>query len=166
MIYEGTNGIQAMDLLGRKLGLNKGRAFTDLLAEVNKTIEAAKGTQGLESQAALLEASVTKLMETAKALGGLMGEKKIENAFAHAHPFLDVTGDVLMAWMLLWRAVIASQKLADKPRKKDVAFYNGILASARFFTASVLPVTQGKMETIMAADNAAMEIDEAAFASK
>ena len=165
-IYEGTNGIQAMDLLGRKLGLNKGRAFTDLLAEVNKTIEAAKGTQGLESQAALLEASVTKLMETAKALGGLMGEKKIENAFAHAHPFLDVTGDVLMAWMLLWRAVIASQKLADKPRKKDVAFYNGILASARFFTASVLPVTQGKMETIMAADNAAMEIDEAAFASK
>ncbi len=165
-IYEGTNGIQAMDLLGRKLGLNKGRAFTDLLTEVTKTIEAAKGTDGLTLQAALLEASVTKLMETAKSLGGLMGEKKIETAFAHAHPFLDVTGDVLMAWMLLWRAVIASQKLADKPKKKDVAFYNGILASAKFFTASVLPVSQGKMETIMTADNAAMDIDDSAFASK
>ena len=165
-IYEGTNGIQAMDLLGRKLGLNKGRAFTDLLTEVTKTIEAAKGTDGLTPQAALLEKSVTKLMETAKSLGGLMGEKKIETAFAHAHPFLDVTGDVLMAWMLLWRAVIASQKLAEKPKKKDVAFYNGILASAKFFTASVLPVSQGKMETIMTADNAAMDIDDSAFASK
>ncbi len=71
-----------------------------------------------------------------------------------------------MAWMLLWRAVIASQKLADKPKKKDVAFYNGILASAKFFTASVLPVSQGKMETIMTADNAAMDIDDSAFASK
>jgi len=165
-IYEGTNGIQAMDLLGRKLGLNKGKAFTDLIAEVTKTIETAKTAEGLDSLAVNLEKSLTKLMETAKSLGGVMGEGKVELAFAHAHPFLDVTGDVLMAWMLLWRAVIATQKLADKPKKKDVAFYQGQLASAKFFIASVLPVSNGKMEAIMDADPAAVDIADEAFASK
>ncbi|MDD9302856.1 MAG: acyl-CoA dehydrogenase [Desulfobacter sp.] len=165
-IYEGTNGIQAMDLLGRKLGLNKGKAFTDLIGEVSATIETAKNVAGLSPQAELLESTLTQLMETAKSLGSLMGEGKIEQAFSHAHPFLDVTGDVLMAWMLLWRAVIASEKLEAKPKKKDKAFYQGILASAQFFTASILPVTQGKMAAIQACDNAAMEIADEAFASK
>ncbi|MCG8619987.1 MAG: acyl-CoA dehydrogenase [Desulfobacterales bacterium] len=165
-IYEGTNGIQAMDLLGRKLGLNKGKAFTDILAEVGKTVAEAKNTDGLSDMAASLETALNKLMETAKALGGILGEGGVERAFAQAHPFLDVTGDVLMAWMLVWRAVIASQKLAGKPKKKDVAFYNGILASARYFTSAVLPVTLGKMDTVMTADNAVMEIEEEAFASK
>ncbi|WDP90924.1 MAG: acyl-CoA dehydrogenase [Desulfobacter sp.] len=165
-IYEGTNGIQAMDLLGRKLGLNKGKAFTDLLAEVSKTIEGAKAVEGLGDQAAALETALNTLMKTAKSLGGLMGDGKIENAFAFAHPFLCVTGDVLMAWMLVWRATIAAEKLAAKPKKKDMAFYKGILASARYFTASILPATLGKAEAVMAGDGVVMEIEEEAFASK
>ncbi len=165
-IYEGTNGIQAMDLLGRKLGLNKGKAFTDLIAEVNKTVDAAKETEGLEPLAAALESAVTGLMETAKTLGARLGEGAVETAFAQAHPFLHVTGDVLMAWMLVWRAVIAARALADKPKKKDVPFYEGILSSARYFTSAVLPVTAGRMEAVKALDDSVMGIDEAAFASK
>lgn len=165
-IYEGTNGIQAMDLLGRKLGMNKGKAFTDLLAEVEKTIGRTKDVKELASQAAALETSLAKLMETAKSLGNLMVSGHAETAFAHAHPFMHATGDVLMAWMLVWRAGIAAEKLAGRPKKKDIPFYEGILASSRYFTASVLPVTRGRMETIMAGDTAAMDIDEAAFASK
>ena len=57
-IYEGTNGIQAMDLLGRKLGLNKGQPFRDLLAEIRRTIDAAKGLNGLEDLAGKIEAVV------------------------------------------------------------------------------------------------------------
>ena len=165
-IYEGTNGIQAMDLLGRKLGLNKGRAFTDLIAEVNKTVAAAKETKGLAPLADALETAVTGLMETAKALGGRLGEGKVEESFSQAHPFLHVTGDVLMAWMLVWRAVIAAQALAGKPKKKEIPFYEGILASARYFTAAVLPVTAGRMAAITAGDTTVMDIDEAAFATK
>jgi hypothetical protein len=51
-IYEGTNGIQAMDLLGRKLGMKKGKPFMDLLGEMNKTIATAKGIKGLEDMTA------------------------------------------------------------------------------------------------------------------
>ncbi|MCP3940154.1 MAG: acyl-CoA dehydrogenase [Desulfobacteraceae bacterium] len=162
-IYEGTNGIQAMDLLGRKLGLNKGRAFTDLLAEVQKTIDVAGESKDLKPMADMVEVCVVKLMETAKALGMMMGAKKISSAFVQAHPFLDVTGDTLMAWMLLWRAVIATQKLAANPKKKDVSFYEGQLKSAQFFINSVLPVTKGKMDVIIAGDTAALDISEEAF---
>ncbi len=95
-----------------------------------------------------------------------MGAKKIDAAFVQAHPFLDVTGDTLMAWMLLWRAVIATQKLADKPKKKDISFYEGQLKSAQFFIHSVLPVARGKMEVIMTGDTAALDISEDAFGSK
>jgi alkylation response protein AidB-like acyl-CoA dehydrogenase len=165
-IYEGTNGIQAMDLLGRKLGLNRGKAFTDLLAEVQKTIDTAKKIDTLTPLADMMDATVVKLMETAQALGTVMGAKKIEAAFAQAHPFLDVTGDTLMGWMLLWRAVIAAEKLADKPKKKDISFYEGQLKSAQFFIHSVLPVTRGKMDVIMAGDTAALDISEDAFGSK
>ena len=165
-IYEGTNGIQAMDLLGRKLGMNKGRAFTDLLAEVVKTIERARKTDGLAPQAQALETAMNKLMETARSLGTLVGDGKITTAFAQAHPFLTVTGDVLMAWMLVWRAAIAAETLAANAKKKDIPFYNGLLASARYYTTSILPATLGKMDAIMAADPIVMEIEEEAFASK
>ena len=96
----------------------------------------------------------------------MLGAKKISKAFVQAHPFLDVTGDTLMAWMLLWRAIVATQKLADQPKKKDVAFYEGQIRSAQFFVNSVLPVTRGKMDVIIAGDTAALDIADEAFGSK
>ena len=165
-IYEGTNGIQAMDLLGRKLMLNKGKSFADLMDEVKKTIETARETQELSPLARMMDTTVTKLMETAQTLSTMMGSENISTAFAHAHPFLDVTGDTLMGWMLLWRAVTAIEKLSDKPRKKDITFYQGQLKSAQFFITSILPATRGKMDVILAGDTAIMDISEEAFGSK
>ena len=84
-------------------------------------------------------------------------------AFAFAHPFMEAAGDVIMAWLLLWRATIAAQKLEQGAKKKDVAFYEGQLKSAEFFTTALLPVTFGKMEAILATSGAAVEISEASF---
>ncbi|MFO7556060.1 MAG: acyl-CoA dehydrogenase [Desulfobacterales bacterium] len=163
MIYEGTNGIQAMDLLGRKLGLNKGKPVMDLLGEIQKTIAMAKKTQGLEEFAAKLEDMVNKLGEVALHMGTMAMSLKVMNAFAFAHPFMEVCGDVVMAWMLLWRATIASQKLEKKPGKKDAAFYNGQIKSAEYFIYSILPITFGKMKAILATNGAAVEIEEDSF---
>jgi alkylation response protein AidB-like acyl-CoA dehydrogenase len=162
-IYEGTNGIQAMDLLGRKLGLNKGKAFTDLIAEIQAIVTQAKDIETLNPLAQIVEDTVEKLMKTARSMGALASSEDMLKAFAQAHPFLDVTGDTIMAWMLLWRAVIAFQKLEDKPKKKDINFYQGQLKSAQFFIHSVLPVSCGKMDAIMTADPAALDILEASF---
>lgn len=177
-IYEGTNGIQAMDLLGRKLGMDKGAVFMDLLNEITAAIKKAAKIPRLEKSAGAVEKSVNRLGEIAVHLGKKAVSKDLKLAFAYAHPFLEVVGDVIMAWMLLWRAAAAVPKLeklagsADEnairskvAQNKDAAFYDGQLKTAEFFIHCMLPATMGKMNAIAAGNPAAIEIDERSFGS-
>jgi alkylation response protein AidB-like acyl-CoA dehydrogenase len=166
MIYEGTNGIQAMDLLGRKLGMNKGKPIMDLLAAVQTSIAKAKAFDQLQELAGRLERAVNRLGEVAMHLGQTAMSPKVLNAFAHAYAFMEVSGDVVMAWLMLWRAAIAAEQLAAGAKKKDVAFYEGQLKSAEFFIRTLLPVSLGKMDAILATDGAAVEIAEDSFGGK
>lgn len=135
----------------------------DLSAQITKTIGEAKKVEGVADMAAKVEGVLNKLGEVAMHLGKTAMSEKVKTAFAYAHPFLEVTGDVCSAWMLLWRATIAQQKLGKK--KKDDIFYNGIIKSAQYFINSVLPVTMGKMQAILDSDAATVEMDEASFVS-
>ncbi len=162
-IYEGTNGIQSMDFLGRKLGQKKGKPFMDLLGEMNQTIAAAREIEGLEAMAARVELAVNKLGETAMHMGMTAMSEKVLDAFAMAHPFLDVTGDVCLAWLELWRAVVAAPKIATA-KKKDEAFYQGQVKTAEYFIAWILPSAMGKMEALQANIPSIMAMPDAAFA--
>jgi alkylation response protein AidB-like acyl-CoA dehydrogenase len=166
-IYEGTNGIQAMDLLGRKLGMNKGKPIMDLLGEVQQTIATAKSISSLQDVSVKVEAAVNKLGEVALHIGqtGMSPDTRM-NAFAHAYPFMEVFGDLVLAWLLLWRACIAAQNLENGAKKKDLAFYEGQIKSAEFFAHSILPVSLGKMNVILAADSAVVDISADAFGGK
>ncbi|SMC94610.1 hypothetical protein SAMN02746065_11675 [Desulfocicer vacuolatum DSM 3385] len=161
-IYEGTNGIQAMDLLGRKLGMNKGKPFMDLLGEMNKTMAAAKEIETLVPMAEKFETAVNRLGEVAMHMGMTAMSEQVLNAFAAAHPFLDVTGDVVMAWFHLWRAVVAAPKI-EKAKKKDVAYYQGQVSTADYFITCQLPTTLGKMNGLTTNYTPVMEMPEAAF---
>ncbi|MGA8281491.1 MAG: acyl-CoA dehydrogenase [Desulfobacterales bacterium] len=163
MIYEGTNGIQAMDLLGRKLGLNQGKPIMDLLGEIQKTLARAKGVERLKGLADRVEKAVNRLGETALHLGQTAMSPKVLNAFAFAHPFMDVCGDVILAWLHLWRATVAVAALEKGAKKKDAAFYEGQVKSTEFFIHTILPVTHGKMKAILETNGAAVEISDAAF---
>lgn len=165
-IYEGTNGIQAMDLLARKLFLNKGQSFKDLIDEIQKTIDKAAGIDNLKGLALNLDKALGHLKEVAQNIGAVLRSENMMTAFANATPFLDVTGDVIMAWMHLWRAVVAIEKLEQKPKKKDLEFYNGLIKSAQFFINTILPVSRGKMDVIIANDTTVNDISEAAFGGK
>jgi len=175
-IYEGTNGIQAMDVLGRKLGMKGGVVFLNFMQEIQKITGQAKKIKELEDLAARVDEAVNRLGEVAMHLGKTALSDDFKVAFAYAKPFLDVIGDVCMAWMLLWRATIAVPKLEklagglDKnsrhkkaAKNKDAAFYEGQLQSARYFINSILPITMGKMNAIEAGDPAVVEIPEASF---
>ena len=162
-IYEGTNGIQAMDLMGRKLSMNDGQCFNDLLAEVEKTMQTAGELESLKGLVVSMEQTVARLKEVALSVGKSSRSEKMMGTYANAQLFLDVTGDTIMAWMLLWRAVEATQKLEQSPKKKDIEFYNGQLKSAQYFIQNILPVSKGKMDVILAYDTAALDISEAAF---
>ncbi len=165
-IYEGTNGIQAMDLLGRKLGMNQGKPIMDLMGEIQAAIAAAKANARVAECAGKLEAALNKLGEVALHLGKTAMSPKAMAAFAHAYPFMEVSGDVVMAWLLLWRATIAAQKLDNGAKKKDTAFYEGQLKSAEFFVNCILPVTLGKMNAILVASSEAVDISEDSFGGK
>ncbi len=165
-IYEGTNGIQAMDLLGRKLGMNKGKPIMDLMVEIQNTIAAAKTYPRTEGYAVKVEAALNKLGEVALHLGQTAMSPQVMAAFAHAYPFMEVTGDVVLAWQLLWRATIAAEKLANGAKKKDAVFYEGQLKSAEFFVHSILPAAMGKMDAILTTNSAAVDIEEDAFGGK
>jgi alkylation response protein AidB-like acyl-CoA dehydrogenase len=164
-IYEGTNGIQAMDLLGRKLGMDNGKPVMKLFEEIQKTIAAGKKNDATAPYAENLEKITNKLGEVAMHIGATAMENRMA-AFAFAHPFMEAAGDVIMAWQLLWRATIAAEKLESGAKKKDVPFYEGILKSVDFFTGSVLPVTFGKMKSILNTNTAAVDISADAFAAK
>ena len=165
-IYEGTNGIQAMDLLGRKLGMNKGKPIMDLMVEIQKTIADARADSKTAGFAGKVEKALNKLGEVALHLGQTAMSPKVMAAFAHAYPFMEVAGDVILAWQLLWRATLASQKLEKGAKKKDAAFYEGQLKSAEFFIHTMLPVSMGKMDAILDINSAAVDIEEDSFGGK
>ncbi|MGM0419131.1 MAG: acyl-CoA dehydrogenase [Thermodesulfobacteriota bacterium] len=163
-IYEGTNGIQSIDLLGRKLGMKKGKPFMDFLNEIQKTIQEAGKVDEVKELADDFSKYFEKYANTAKILGEKAGSDDILKAFSYSHPFLDVTGDLSMAWMLLWRASVAAPKIGKK--KKDDPFYKGQINTARYFIRTVIPASAGRLDAIADADGAIAEMEDAMFGSK
>lgn len=166
MIYEGTNGIQAMDLLGRKMPMNQGKTVMGLLEKMQETITDAKEQKSLSGLAKKFEKTVEMLSDVGMHMFKLSGGNKIYNAFAFAHPFMDVVGDVMIGWMHLWRATIATEKINKGAGKKEKEFYDGQLKSAEYFIRTILPVTRGRMEAILDNCSAAIDISEDSFGGK
>ncbi len=175
-IYEGTNGIQAMDLLGRKMGMKKGTLFMGFVQEIQNTIDEAKKVPELEGLAGKLETTVKKLSEIAMLMGKTVISEKVLTAFSFSHPFLEVMGDTIMGWMHLWRAVVAVPKVEklvgsldpktrrEKAQKnKDAAFYEGIMTTAEYFINVILPVTNGKIESISGMSDTMVEMPDVSF---
>jgi alkylation response protein AidB-like acyl-CoA dehydrogenase len=165
-IYEGTNGIQAMDLLFRKLGQNGGRPINDLGDEIRRAIAAAAEVERTAPMAEKLEQALIRLEEVARHLGMTAMYGNLPTAAAHAHPFLEVCGDVIVGWMLLWRARIAAEALTAKEKEKDAAFYEGQIRGAEFYNQIMLPVTLGRMDAILSGSSVVIDIPEDAFGSR
>ena len=168
-----------MDLLGRKLAMKDGKLFRDFIDEIRQVVATAKQVEGVKAIAARVEKAVDKLEKTAKAIGERAKSKDVMNAYSFAHPFLEMTGDVAMAWMLLWRAMVAAPKLAKKAgsldpevvaakaaANKDAAYYAGQVMTATFFINTLLPSALAKMDAIVEADSSVETMPEAAFGSK
>ena len=144
---------------------------------MQKTLTDAKGVPALSHLTDNFEAALNRLSETALYLAKTAMSDNILNAFAFAHPFLDVTGDVTFAWMHLWRATVAIERLtklagsddwaamrAKAEKNKDAAFYYGQLKTAEFFMRSLLPVTMGKFNAIEETNGAAVDMLDGSFA--
>jgi alkylation response protein AidB-like acyl-CoA dehydrogenase len=182
-IYEGTNGIQALDLVGRKLGLNKGMYFMALLGEMNAAVAKVQGNPALKDLAADVQAAVDTLADVGMYFAKCGAEGKFFVPLVNSYPFLMIMGKVVLAWLHLWQAGVAKEKLDAICGEKGVAsadaaavaglvkdnaeaaFYSGKLYSARYFIKHVLPEIEGEVTAIKSEDVSPMEIAEESFAS-
>jgi len=165
-IYEGTNGIQAMDLLGRKLGQNGGRPIMDLGEEIRAAILEASAVDATAPYAEALESALVKLEEVARHMGMTAMYGDLLNASAHAYSFMEACGEMVTGWMLLWRARVAAQALAAGAKEKDTPFYEGQVRSCEYWTRILLPQALGKMESILSGCTAALDMPEDGFGGK
>ena len=162
-IYEGSNGIQATDFLFRKVGSNNGIMLDALISEINGKIEYSKENKVFVNLAATMEKTLKKLELALRECAGKVKTPEYKSAFAVASPLLDVTGDVVMAWQLLWQAQIANALLVKNSAGKNRDYYNGKIMAARFFIETILPAAMGKLDGIVIKDNPAVQIDKKSF---
>jgi alkylation response protein AidB-like acyl-CoA dehydrogenase len=167
-LYEGTTAIQSLDLLFRKIVKDNGRALMHVAGEIQAFLENETGNGRLKEERALL---ATALADVQGMLGSLTGylfasQEDVQNLYKvgqHSVRFLMAVGDLLVGWLLLRQADVAQNALAGDVSAKDKAFYEGKLGVARFFAKTVLPRLTADKAIVEAADNALMELDEAAF---
>jgi hypothetical protein len=146
-IYEGTNGVQAIDLMGRKLALGKGAAVRELVADITPTASELKSAEDgwLHSIGNHLEAGLA----AAQAASGYLIERRGHaqpDALAGATPYLKLMGDVVGGWMLGKQALAASQKIAAG--EGDQAYWRTRIGLARVFAHQVLAQAPGLAQAV------------------
>lgn len=159
-IYEGTNGIQALDLVGRKLPQDMGRLLRRFFHPVGAEIEADMEREDLAEFVLPLAKAFAKLQQ-ATAVIAQKGLKDPEEAGAAATDYLRLFGLVALGWMWLKMVKAAQTKLAAG--EGNAAFLEAKIRTARFYTAKLLPQTNALFITIMAGAQPLMEMEEAAF---
>lgn len=179
-IYEGTNGIQALDLVGRKLGQRKGVNLMNLFGMIQKNIARAKGAPELAQPAFILEEALNACSDLTVFFAQAGKSGKFFLPVLNACKFLEIIGDIIIGHFLIEAAVISTDKLtalyqaksADFPAKQKAlhredaqgAFYSGKIASAKFFTLEILTTVKARCEAVKLGDTSAMDISEEAFA--
>ncbi|MEH6549925.1 MAG: acyl-CoA dehydrogenase [Pseudomonadales bacterium] len=138
-IHEGTTGIQSLDLLARKVPQNGMAGYTACLNEMSKTIALAREQAELVGYADELEQAIVTLKTTTESLLGAMMEKDIDLALSNSVKYLELFGNVVIAWLWLKMGMVADKALANQPHQSDEDFYRGKLQAMRYFYRFELP---------------------------
>jgi hypothetical protein len=162
-IFEGTNGIQAIDLQGRKLTMKGGRPFRDLVREIDNFIHQSGQHPTLGPLIGNLQRAKEIMVTAAESFPGKR-EEDPGLPLSVAKPFMDLTGHVLCTWLLLKSAVIADSLLqAPQVSESDRAFYRGKIYTAHFAVANFLPQAEALAKTIASWDRSIIDMDERSF---
>lgn len=159
-IYEGTNGIQAMDLVGRKLPKDGGRAVRSFFELVGRDIAEAKAAGDPGGVAAALEPSLGDLQAATMWLAQ-NGLADPDNAGAGAYPYMELMGLVSLGWM--WLKMAAASKRALSEGAEDRPFHEAKLATARFYAERELPLSMALRKKIEAGAETLMKIPAEVF---
>ena len=171
-LYEGTTGIQGQDLFFRKILRNEGQALRALLAEITGFAAGEEGNGRLKPERAALARAAADIEGLVGAMAGYAAAsverpEEIYRAGLNTTRLLMALGDLVIGWLLARQAEVALAALdgeqADHMSAADRAFYQGKLATARFFAQTVLPRVAVEREIAETTTLDLMELPEAAF---
>jgi alkylation response protein AidB-like acyl-CoA dehydrogenase len=161
-IYEGTNGIQARDLVGRKVAKDGGETMLGLVAEMRALVQEMKAAPGddLAAIASGIAAAADALEDATKWVAQSV-KAELVNALAGSVPFLRLAGTALGGWLLAKSALVAQAKLAA--RDGDPAFLEAKLVTARFYAEVLLPPALAQLGPLKAAGRTVFALTEEQF---
>lgn len=158
-LYEGTNGIQSIDLMGRKMRAGRGALFKAYRDEIERFCANHEHHPSLGKEVKCLSAVEKKLTGVSLAMAERMKSDPLQWA-SYTFPALMCFGDVTMAWRLLDLAIIA-QRMMDEGGGN--AFFGGKIMQACYFVGTMLPLTMARLETCMRQGREIVEIPKEAF---
>ena len=165
-VYEGTTGIQGLDLFFRKIARDQGATLSALAAEITEFVKAGGPDDGLSAERELLG----EMMEDAQAtIGVLVGHlmssmeerDQVYKVGLHTTALLETLSEVTITWLMLRHAEVASSALDGAG--DDADFYEGKIASARYFANHVAPKVAARRVAVEAEDGALMELSDDSF---
>jgi hypothetical protein len=172
-LYEGTTAIQGQDLFFRKIVKDQGRALHDLSAEISEWIAAEGGNGQLKEERGLLRQALddvgaivaTMINDLGSAIPGppRNDPRNVYKVGLNTTRLLMALGDVICAWLLLRGADVALDRLNEELSPAEKSFYEGKVASGRWFARTVLPKLTAERAIAEATDLAVMDLDETAF---
>ena len=161
-IHEGSNGIQAIDLLGRKAMMGSGAALQAMLGELRATATDASAVAGLQEFSGGLMKAVATIEETTQVLAARMAQGEVRLALANASLYLTLVGHAFVAWIWLKQAMTASRAL-EGSSAEDADFYQGKLAACRYFFRYELPMVQSNARLLQDLDDTTLAMRPNSF---
>lgn len=153
-IHEGSHGIQGLDILGRKVRMHGGAALAALAVEVDATLTQTDGVASLSGYRAALAQAMQTVATTVRSITQCEDPAL---GLANATLFLDAFGHVVVAWLWLQQAAIATEALTDSAQS-DRAFYEGKLTACRFFYRYELPKAEAQLKHVASLDDTLMGV--------
>jgi len=144
-LYEGTTGIQSLDLLGRKMVMHEGKAGKLLLKEIFAVIDKASGIDELAKYADLLKSYVQEYQQVLGKLIALAQHGKLEEFLADANLFMELSGNLVLGWQWLKQGIVA---LKEQGGSANAVFYSSKIETLKYYFTYELPKCKGLMETL------------------
>lgn len=156
-IYEGTTGIQSLDLLGRKIVIENGKAVELLAAEMIKTITASNSSEELKPYALLLQKQMGTVQETLQSLLPYAAKGDFQRFLADATIFMDMLSTIVIGWQWLKMANQALEDLNSGNTSQPEEFYKGKIHTMKFFYKYEMSRVVGLSKTIMNQEDLTLE---------
>ena len=166
-IYEGTNHIQALDLVVRKLRGRSGKDLADYSGMIAEFVEKRSGDPAIGTEVRRLGKTAQHLQEAGTAIVEYMMTSKLDQLTLCASPFLDARATVTVAQLLLEAAVVAEENRTqdDDQSQEEFDFYAGRVAAARFYANFILPLADATCEAIKSGDRSALDVPDRGFST-